>query len=74
MNINYPDDIRIPANRAIAVYYDAEDGTQMFQPISDISEVGILIDPVTGDNLVIDHILIPGELAAAAMNFTPKKG
>lgn len=72
MKINYPDDIRIPSNRAIAVYY-AEDGTQMFQPLSDIAEVGTLIDPESGDDLVIDHILIPGTLAAEAMVFTPEK-
>lgn len=73
MKINYPDDIRIPAHRAIAVYY-AEDGTKMFQTVSDISEVGTLIDPESGDDLVIDHILIPGELAAAAMVSAPGKG
>lgn len=72
MKLNYPDDIRIPAHRAVAVYY-AEDGTQFFQPISDISEVGTLIDPESGNDLVIDHILIPGELAAAAMVSTPEK-
>lgn len=26
------------------------------QPVSDITEVGTLIDPETGDNMEIDHV------------------
>lgn len=42
-------------SKAYAVYIDSE-GEEYKQPISDINEVGILIDPETGDDLDIIRV------------------
>lgn len=50
--------VRLPADQAILVYY-TEEGERLEQPVSDLIYVGNLIDPDTGDDLAIDHVLVP---------------
>ena len=52
-------------SRVHAVYYDEND-IEHVQPISDIASVGTLIDPRTGDNMEIDHLLIADHAVISA--------
>lgn len=52
-------------SRVHAVYYDEND-IEHVQPISDIASVGTLIDPRTGDDMEIDHILIADHAVISA--------
>lgn len=52
-------------SRVHAVYYDEND-IEHTQPISDITSVGTLIDPRTGDDMEIDHILIADHAVISA--------
>lgn len=45
----------------VAVIYRSEDGEEYTQTVSDIAEVGTLIDPETGDDMEIIRVeIIPG--------------
>lgn len=57
-----PVGVTAPAGAAalgqVTLIYRDEQGASHEQPLSDLPEVGLLIDPQTGEDLTLDHVLV----------------
>jgi hypothetical protein len=56
MKLSKDSRLTLEANKTYLVYYD-ENGDEYMQPASSVVEIGTLIDPVTGDDMEVDHVV-----------------